>query len=87
MVKKIVIKNKLGLHNRPASLLVSTARKFKADIQLHRGETAVDAKSILEVMSIACGKGTPLAIRASGIDEEEAVKSLAALFDNRFGEE
>ncbi len=87
MVKEVIIKNKFGLHGRPASLLVETARKFQADIQLGKDGTAVDAKSILEVLSIACGKGTPIAIRARGVDEAEAVRSLADLIDNRFGEE
>ena len=87
MVKKVIIKNKNGLHSRPASQLVALAQKFQAEIQLRKDDTEVDAKSILEVMSIACARGTSLAICARGIDEAEAVSSLAALIDNRFGEE
>jgi phosphocarrier protein len=87
MVKEVVIKNKFGLHSRPATLLVATAQKFKADIQLRKDETAVDAKSILEVMSIACAQGTSLAIKAQGVDEVEALDSLTDLINNRFGEE
>ena len=87
MVKEIIIKNKLGLHGRPASLLVTTAQKFQADIKLKKDKITVDAKSILEVMSIACAKGTPLVIRASGVDENAALESLVDLIDNKFGEE
>lgn len=87
MEKEVFIKNRFGLHGRPSALLVETARQFRADIRLVRGDMSVDAKSILDVMSMACTKGTPVSIKVSGQDAEEAMAAIEALINNKFGEE
>jgi len=85
--KTVEIKNKFGLHARPASLLVKLAGNFKSEIQLAKDDTEVNAKSILGVMMLAAGPGNTITIIASGPDEEEAVKEISALIESRFGEE
>jgi phosphocarrier protein len=85
--KEVAIKNKFGLHARPASLLVKLAGGFTSEIQLIKDDTEVNAKSILGVMMLAAGPGNTVIITADGPDEEEAVKALADLIDSRFGEE
>ena len=85
--KEVEIRNKLGLHARPASLVVKLAGKFESEIQLIKEETEINAKSILGVMMLAAGPGTKITITADGCDASEAVDAIASLIDSGFGEE
>ena len=85
--KEVEIKNKLGLHARPASLLVKLAGKFESEIQLIKEDTEINAKSILGVMMLAAGPGQSITITADGSDAEEAVDAIASLIESGFGEE
>ncbi len=88
MKRKVVeIKNKLGLHARPASLLVKLAGKFESEIQLAKDDTEINAKSILGVMMLAAGPGQSITISADGPDAEEAIDAIASLVESGFGEE
>ena len=88
MPKKIVtIKNELGLHARPARLLVQTAEGFKSEIFFHKDGDKVNAKSILGVLTLAAERGSTITIEANGEDALEALEALAAQFDSKFGEE
>ena len=82
---EIIIKNRLGLHARPASRFAQLASEFNADIYLVKNDEAVDAKSILEILTIACPEGSVLTLRADGDDAMEAVKALEELVVGRFG--
>ncbi len=84
---KVKIKNKLGLHARPAAQLVKTAAKFKSDIFISRDSQIVNGKSIMGVMMLAAENGAELTIQANGEDEDEALKALAELFEKKFDEE
>ena len=81
------VRNELGLHARPAAKLAQTAQRFEADIVLAVNEQEVDAKSILDVLTLAAPGGSSLCIRASGVDARQAVDSLLDMFRNRFGED
>lgn len=85
--KDVAIKNKFGLHARPASLLVKLANNYDAEVQLLKEDTEVNAKSILGVMMLAAGPGQTVTIIADGPDEEEAVNAIFSLIDSRFGED
>ncbi len=85
--KEVEIRNKLGLHARPASLVVKLAGKFESEIQLIKEDTEINAKSILGVMMLAAGPGQRVTITADGSDEIEAVDAIASLIDSGFGEE
>ena len=79
--------NKLGLHARPAAMLVQTASKFRSEIRLRKDEVEANAKSILSVMMLAAEVGSFVIVKAEGEDEEQAVEALAKLFEDKFGEE
>ncbi len=81
--------NKVGLHARPASLFVQTARKFKSAIKVRKAgvDRVVDAKSILGVLSLGAEMGDVITITAEGDDAELAVKTLVDLVNSKFGEE
>jgi phosphocarrier protein len=85
--REIQVSNKLGLHARPAAMLVQTASKFKADIKLKKEDVEANAKSILSVMMLAAEVGSHVIIKADGEDEKQAVEVLARLFEEKFGEE
>ena len=84
---KLVVANTFGLHGRTSALLVETAKKFKADIRLIHDDMEADCKSILDVMSLACGQGSPIYLKASGEEAEEALEALSWLIADKFGEE
>ncbi|MBU0908471.1 MAG: HPr family phosphocarrier protein [Proteobacteria bacterium] len=85
--KELVIANTFGLHGRASAMLVETAKQFDSDIRLIRDGVEADCKSILDVMSMACTKGTPVSIKAAGEDAEAALVALARLIADKFGEE
>lgn len=84
--QEVLIQNKTGIHARPASIFVQTASKFKSKIQVKAKGKAVDAKSILMLMSMGLVKGTDIVICAEGPDEQDAVKTLVDLVKSKFGE-
>jgi len=85
--RPVTIVNKLGLHARAATRLVNCASGFKAEVRLVRGARAVNAKSIMGVLTLAAATGAELVVEADGPDEDAAVEAIAALIDDRFGEE
>lgn len=85
--KEVRIVNKLGLHARPAVLLVKAAKRFQCDITLQKDDIAIDAKSILGVLILAAEKGSKIRIIADGPDEKEAVEVISRMFEEGFAEE
>jgi phosphocarrier protein len=77
-------KDPLGLHMRPAQLLVQLALKYQCKIEVIRETLRVDAKSIFEVLTLAAEPGVTIEFEAVGDDAEEAVDSLARLVENGF---
>ncbi len=85
----LTVRNKVGLHARPAALFVRTANKFKANIKvenLSRGSSPVNAKSILSLLTAAVECNHRIRVSAEGEDEVEAVMALKELVDSNFGE-
>lgn len=85
--EKIKVINSLGLHARPASMLVQVASRYNSDITLSRDEMKVNAKSIMGVMMLAAEKGAEVEIEAVGDDAKEAVTAIRELFIRKFDEE
>ena len=87
LVKRTVtIKNSSGLHARPAMLLAELANKFEADVTLSLGRRKVDAKSIMEVLTLGAGWGSKLTILAQGEDALQALEAIAKLIVQEFSE-
>ena len=82
-----IIKNKLGLHARPASLFVQTATKFDSDITVRKDDEVANGKSLMSMLVRSAACGSKLSITARGPDAEQAVKALNELIDRRFDEE
>lgn len=85
--REVVIKNRAGIHARPAALIVQTANRYNSQISFENGTDRVNGKSVMGIITLGAGYNTKLKIIAEGEDEEEAAEALATLFDNRFEEE
>ncbi len=84
--KTVTIRNRAGMHARPAALLVQKANQFKSNIYLEKNGERVNAKSIMGIITLGATYNTPLKILADGVDAREAVEALAELFERKFEE-
>lgn len=85
--RRLTIQNKRGLHARASAKFVGTAGRFKAHITASRDGIEVCATSIMGLMMLAAAKGEKIHVRASGEEAAAALDALAALIDDKFGEE
>jgi len=85
-VKKLEVKNKLGLHARAAAQIVQAVNKFTAQVTLSKDGQPADGRSIMGVLALAATQGTKIVVEANGEDADRAVKAVEKLFDGRFGE-
>ena len=83
---ELTIKNRSGLHTRPAASLVKLASRYKSDVQLSRDGFTINAKSIIGVMTLAAEMGSVLQLIVEGPDEMQTAEEIKALFDSGFGE-
>jgi phosphocarrier protein HPr len=86
-IKTFKLKNKLGMHARPAASFVKIAQQFKADIYIERDGQTINGKSILGILALACPKGGAITIKAEGVDAQAAMTALENLIENKFGED
>jgi phosphocarrier protein len=84
--RDVEIINKLGLHARASAKLTQTAGQHKSQIWLSRNGKRINAKSIMGVMMLAASKGTTVGIEIEGEDEEQAMKAIVDLINDKFGE-
>ena len=84
--KTVTIRNRAGMHARPAALLVQKANQFKSNIYLEKDGERVNAKSIMGIITLGATYNTVLKIIAEGVDAKEAVEALAELFEKKFEE-
>lgn len=84
---EVVIRNKYGLHARPAAEFVKLANQFSAEVWVRKDDVEVSGKSIMGVMMLAAECGSTIVIRARGDDSDRALEALSALVTDGFGEE
>ena len=83
---RVVISNKLGLHARAATKFANLCGRYSCRLQVCCNGKTIDGKSIMALMLLAASKGTELEISAEGADEQEALRALLALINDKFGE-
>lgn len=86
--RRIRVINDLGLHARAAAQLVRLAATLDAVIILKRDDTGVEsnARSILDILYLAAGRGVELTLTFDGTNEIEAAAAVEQLFRSGFGE-
>jgi len=85
--KQVIIVNRLGLHARAAARFVKLASVYESNVELVRGQTVINGKSIMGVMMLAAARGASLELRVEGEDELEAATVLKKLIEDGFGED
>ena len=84
--REVVIKNRSGLHTRPAATLVKTAAKFQSEFYIYKDGMEINGKSIIGVMTLAAEQGSKLLLRFEGSDEANAAEAIVGLFERGFDE-
>ena len=85
LTRELELRNKYGMHVRPAGALAKLCQKFKSDITVEKDGRAVSGKSVLGLMTLEAPMGTLLRFTINGDDAQEAVDEIATLIANRFG--
>ena len=85
--RELLISNRLGLHARATAKLVQVLSAFRCNATLIARGREVNAKSIMGVMLLAAGQGTPVLLRVDGEDEGGAAAAVVDLFERRFDED
>lgn len=85
--RNVTILNRAGIHARPASMIVQTAQQFDSSIWIEKENVKINAKSIMNILTLGATYQTELLLSAEGPDEADAVAELSQLFDNKFKEE
>ena len=82
-----MILNKLGLHARAAAKVVSTANEFESTIILTKDGKNADARSIMKILMLSASQGSSINVEIDGADQNDAMKSIERLFNNKFDEQ
>ena len=84
--RKVQVKNSLGLHTRPATLIVKLLQNSRSDVQFTHKKSTINAKSILSILTLAAAKKSNITITIEGDDAEETMENLVNAFESQFGE-
>ena len=87
ITKKLTILNKLGLHARAAAKIVATANKFESTIIITKNGKNADARSIMKLLMLSASQGSSISIEVNGSDQNDAMRSIERLFNNKFDEQ
>ena len=86
LTRELVVQNKMGIHARPAAMVVRITNKFKAEVLVEKDDEQVNGKSIMGLMMLAAGKGSKVKFIANGDDAEALLVEIEALFARKFDE-
>jgi phosphocarrier protein HPr len=86
ITKDLTIRNKMGLHARPAAQFVKRASKYKCDVWVEKDDEPVNGKSIMGLMMLAAGRGEIIKLTTEGADAQEAMNDLEELVNSGFGD-
>lgn len=86
LTRELVVQNKMGIHARPAAMIVRITNKFKADVLVEKDEEQVNGKSIMGLMMLAAGKASKVKFIATGADAAHMLDELEQLFARKFDE-
>lgn len=86
IVKKVRVKNAMGIHTRPATAIVKLLQGRKSDVFFTYKKETINAKSILSILMLAARRNTTITITVRGVDAQETMDQLLEAFENKFGE-
>ena len=82
--RTVTVINDQGLHFRPCQLIAMAAQQHSGSVVLARGSTRADAKSLLELLTLAAERGTSLELEATGTDAILVIEKVCELFESGF---
>ena len=85
--KTFTLVNEVGLHARPASMIVKLMLQFEADVFIEKDGKRVNGKSIMGILMLAAGKGSQIRVEVDGSDAQKALESVEQLILSKFGED
>jgi phosphocarrier protein len=86
VTKELLVQNKMGIHARPAAMIVRITNKFKSEVHVEKEDEQVNGKSIMGLMMLAAAKGSKVKFVATGPDAEQMLTEIEALFAKKFDE-
>ena len=86
LYRSIAIINELGMHARAAAKVATLAQKANAGVWLSNGTDTADAASVIDLLTLACGKGDEVTVRIDSAEDMDVLNRIAALVENGFGE-
>ena len=84
--RELEVLNKMGIHARPAAMIVRVTNKFSAEVMVEKDDEQVNGKSIMGLTMLAAGKGSQVSFHVTGEDAEAMLDELAQLFERKFDE-
>ena len=84
--RNCTVRNKMGLHARPAAMIVQTANRYPCDVTLEKDGQSINGKSIMGVLMLAAAQGTVITVRTLGEQAKECAQAIADLFEKGFNE-
>lgn len=84
--RDLIVENQMGIHARPAAMIVRVSNKYQSDVFFEKDDEQVNGKSIMGLMMLAAGKGSTIRAIASGNDANEVLDDLERLFASKFDE-
>ena len=86
VVCKVKVKNALGLHTRPAAVIVKLLQPRKSSVSFTYKNETINARSIMSILMLAAKKNTLITVTVEGVDAEATMNHLVQAFDREFGE-
>ena len=86
VVRKVKVKNVLGLHARPATMIAKLLQESRSQVKITYKDETIDARSIISILMLAIKKNMQVTLTAEGDDAEEIMSKLVEAFENQFGE-
>lgn len=86
LVRKVRVKNALGLHTRPATFIVKMLQNCKSDVNFLHKKESINAKSILSILMLAAKRNSQITVTIEGEDAEDVMEKLSIAFETGFGE-
>jgi len=86
LTKRVNIQNDLGLHARPAALIAAIAQEANSKVWMIRNEDRVDASSIIDILTLACLKGSEITLQIEDPSDTDVLERISKLFQKGFGE-
>lgn len=85
--ERVIVKNKIGFHARPASLIVNKANEFNSEVTIQAGGRIAIARSLISLLTLRVKMDDEIVVSAEGSDEQAAVQAIVDLVNSKFGEE